>query len=253
MSDLGQLKADAARRAVLALNPSLQVQAVCERLTTENAAALTAMADVVVDAADSFAVTYILSDACRQQGIPLVSASVLGLKGYVGVFCGGGPSYRAVFPDMPRVAGSCASAGVLGTAVGVMGTLQAHLVLALLLRWQPSPLGRLLSFDFRTLHTGGFSFAGAQEHEGEALSFIAPAQVQKDDVVIDLRSLSEAPQAAFPGALRLEVESLESAPPPLPQAQRIVVCCRSGVRAWRAARSLQRHGHARIALLALGE
>ena len=172
---------------------------------------------------DSFAVTYILSDACREARVPLVSASVLGLKGYVGVFCGGAPSYRAVFPDMPRAAGSCASAGVLGSAVGVMGTLQAHMVLALLLQWQPSPLARLLSFDFRTLYAGGFSFAAAREPDGDALTFIAPTQVQSDDVVIDLRSLTEAPQSAFPGALRMAVESLETEPPSLPQSQRIVV------------------------------
>ena len=31
------------------------------------------------------------------------------------------PSYRAVFPELPRAAGSCAASGVLGTAVGVLG------------------------------------------------------------------------------------------------------------------------------------
>jgi rhodanese-related sulfurtransferase len=33
----------------------------------------------------------------------------------------------------------------------------------------------------------------------------------------------------------------------------VVLCCRSGVRAWRAARALQRHGYDNLALLALGE
>jgi rhodanese-related sulfurtransferase len=32
-----------------------------------------------------------------------------------------------------------------------------------------------------------------------------------------------------------------------------VLCCRSGVRAWRAARALQNQGHANVALIALGE
>src|SRR5256885_16524332 len=68
-----------------------------------------------------------------------------------------------------RAAGSCAEAGVLGTAVGVMGTLQAHLALAVLLKWQPTPLGRLISVDFRTLHLGGFSFADAREPAGTAI------------------------------------------------------------------------------------
>jgi len=156
MTDLGRPKVQAARTALLEANPEVRIDALEERLGPANAAPLAALADVVIDAADSFAVTYVLSDGCRRANTPLVSASVLGLSGYVGAFCGGAPSYRAVFPEMPRAAGSCAEAGVLGTAVGVMGTLQAHLALALLLKWQPTPLGRLISVDFRTLHVGDF-------------------------------------------------------------------------------------------------
>ena len=114
----------------------VQIDAICERLTPTNAARLIAAVDLVVDAADSFAVTYITSDVCQHANKPLISASVLGLSGYLGAFCGGAPSYRAVFPEMPRQAGSCEQSGVLGTAVGVMGTLQAHMVLALLLDLQ---------------------------------------------------------------------------------------------------------------------
>jgi molybdopterin/thiamine biosynthesis adenylyltransferase/rhodanese-related sulfurtransferase len=252
MSDVGQLKVQAARAALLALNPALTIEAHAERLTAANAAACT-QASVVVDAADSFAVTYVLSDACRDAGIPLVSASVVGLAGYVGAFCGTAPSYRAVFPEMPRTAANCASAGVLGSAVGVIGTLQAHLVLALLLEWQPPVLGRLLSIDFRTLHVGGFGFGGAAEPAGESLVFIAPAQVNAADIVIDLRSLAETPVSPFAAALRVAVETVEQAQLALPRGPRIVLCCRSGVRAWRAARALQRQGHVNLALVAVGE
>jgi molybdopterin/thiamine biosynthesis adenylyltransferase/rhodanese-related sulfurtransferase len=253
MSDIGQPKVHAARAALAAMNPATRIEALCERLSSVNAAPLIGKADVVIDAADSFAVTYLLSDTCLRAGKPLVSASVLGLSGYVGVFCGGAPSYRAVFPELPRAAGSCAESGVLGTAVGVMGTLQAHLTLALLINWQPPVAGRLLSVDFRTLHLGGFSFARAGEPLGEPIPFIAPAEVSGSDVVIDLRSTSETPVSPFPAALRLGVEALESAQLQLPTEQRIVLCCRSGLRAWRAAQALRNQGHAKLALLALGE
>ena len=253
MNDLGALKVEAAAAALGALNPQVSVTALAQRLTADNAPGLVSQADVILDAADSFAVTYVLSDTCQEAGKALVSASVLGLSGYVGAFCAGAPSYRAVFPELPRAAGSCAHSGVLGTAVGVMGTLQAHLTLALLLRLEPSPLGRLLSVDFNSLRVGGFSFSGATEPHGAPLRFIGPRQVAADDVVIDLRSVSEAAQPAFPGALRLELESLEHAAPQVPPAARVVLCCRSGVRAWRAARVLQKHGHANVALVALGE
>ncbi|HUL17682.1 MAG TPA: HesA/MoeB/ThiF family protein [Steroidobacteraceae bacterium] len=252
MDDLGAPKAQAARAALLALNPQVNVTARCERLTPANVAAGVAGVTIAVDAADSLALTYMLSDACRAAGIPLVSAQVLGLAGYVGVFCGGAPSYRAVFPEMPLAAGSCAQNGVLGTAVGVMGTLQAHLTLALLLGLTPSPLGRLISIDFQALHFGGFGFCGASEPAG-SLTFIAVADLNAHDVLIDLRSVSEAPASPLAGALRLDVETLERTPPRLPAAARVVLCCRSGVRAWRAARALQRQGHENLALLALGE
>ena len=253
MSDLGKPKAHAARVALAALNPATDIESVCERLSSLNAARLVAAANVVIDAADSFAVTYLLSDTCQRAGKPLVSASVLGLSGYVGAFCGDAPSYRAVFPELPRNAGSCAESGVLGSAVGVMGTLQAHLALALLLEWQPSVAGRLLSVDFRTLHLGGFSFSGAVEPREPPIPFIAPAEVKGSDIVIDLRSTSEAPVSPFPAALRVGVEALEKAQVQLPSEPRIVLCCRSGLRAWRAAQALRNQGHANLALLALGE
>ena len=253
MSDLGLPKVEAARAALLALNPQVTVTTHGVRLDAGNAVPLTAAADVVLDATDSLAATYTLSDACHAAGLPLVAASVLGLAGYVGVFCGGAPSYRAVFPDMPAQAGSCAANGVLGSAVGVIGTLQAHLALALLLDLNPSPRGRLISFDFQSLHVGGFAFGGAVEPAQSALSFITAADVAATDVVIDLRSRSEAPRSPFPQALRLDVETIESEGAPVAPGTRVVLCCRSGIRAWRAARALERRGHADVALVALGE
>lgn len=253
ITDIGSLKVAAARAALLQLDPTVHIAAIAGRLLAGNAAGLIVDADLVVDAADSFAVTYILSDACQRAGRVLVSASVLGLKGYVGVFCGDAPSYRAVFPEMPRQAGSCAESGVLGTAVGVVGTLQAHLTLAVLLKLKPPVLGRLLSVDFRTLHVGDFSFLGAREPEGAAFCFIDPAEVTTSDLVIDLRSLIEAPRSPFAAALRTDVEALEGARVNLPPGPRVVLCCRTGVRAWRAARALHAQGHHNVALIALGE
>ena len=251
MSDLGRPKASAAVAALLERNPQVCLEAAVQRITPANASDWVSRADVIVDAADSLALTYMLSDACHHQGKALVSASVLGLAGYAGVFCGGAPSYRAVFPDMPTQAGSCAASGVLGTAVGVMGTLQAHLTLAHILALDPPVRGRLVSVDFRTLRFGGFSFAAASEPAAPQLRFIAREDVRAGDVIVDLRSVAEAPVSPFPTALRLGVEELRSAR--LPAGERLVLCCRSGVRAWRAARSLLSHEVRDVALVALGE
>lgn len=252
MSDIGSPKAQAARAALLRLNPTIAVEALAQRLTPANAAALVAGADVVVDAADSLAVTYTVSDACLQRHTPLISASAVGLTGYVGGFCGGAPSYRAVFPDMPTRAASCSSAGVLGSVVGTIGSLQAQCVLQLLLGIAPSPLGRLLSFDAGRLAFGGFYFHGASEPEDDALRFIDAGDVAPDDLVIDLRSLDEAPVSPLATALRFTPEHIDAFIDAHPPAdRRVVVCCHSGVRAWRVGRQLQSHGYANLALATL--
>jgi rhodanese-related sulfurtransferase len=131
------------------------------------------------------------------------------------------------------------------------------MTLAILLKLTPTVLGQLVSIDFRTLRFGGFSFASAAEPAGPALRFIAPEDVRPADLVVDLRSLAEAPASPFPGALRIDVEHVEKAglPGTCPShsASRVILCCRSGIRAWRAARALQRAGQADLALIALGD
>ena len=250
MADIGQSKAEVAARALVRFNPQVTVEPVVARLTPQNAEALVATADLVIDAADSFAVSYILSDACLAAAKPLVSASVIGMTGYAGAFCGGGPSYRAVFPDVSVDGGTCASVGVLGTAVAVLGSLQAHLALHLLLELEPSVLGRVVTFDARRLAFGGFAFAGSPEPE-RFVPFIAPSAVTADDLVVDLRSLEEAPQSPFAGAQRLDVDGIDTLKKPSP-SRRIVLCCRSGQRALAAADRLRDRGMVDLALVALG-
>ncbi len=248
MSDVGRPKVEAAREALRGFNPEVRLDAVAERLTPQNVAPLVATADLVVDAADSFAVTYMLSDACHAVGKPLVSASVIGLTGYAGAFCGGGPSYRAVFPEVSIDGGTCETVGVLGTAVAVLGGLQAHVALHLLLGLEPSPLGKVVTFDARRLAFGGFGFDGSPEPD-EALPFIAVDAVRPDDIVVDLRGLDEAPVSPFAGARRLVVDTIDE----LEKTDgRIVLACRSGQRSLMAADRLRARGMTNLALVALG-
>ena len=251
MADIGALKAQACRAILQRFNPGVEVEAVPERLTPQNASALVARADLVVDAADSFAVSYILSDACVAAAKPLVSASVIGMTGYAGAFCGGAPSYRAVFPDVSVDGGTCASVGVLGTAVAVLGSLQAHLALHLLLGLEPTVLGRVVTFDAKRFAFGGFGFEGSPEPEA-AVPFIAAAAVQADDLVVDLRGLDEAPVSPFAGARRLDVDHVEELVTQPPPSRRIVLCCRSGQRSLMAAERLRARGLGNLALVALG-
>lgn len=252
MKDLGRPKVQAAAMAVARLNPSVLLEARCEALTPANAPALVAAADVVLDCADSYAVSYTLSDACLAAGKPLISASALGMAGYVGGFCGdpengAAPSLRALFPDPPDSGQTCATAGVLGPVVGMLGCLQAQMTLRLLVGTTPSPLG-----EFTRLDNGRFTqfrFDGAPESPGPR--FIARQDIRAGDLVVDLRPKDEAPRKATPGALRMPGYGPIG---PLPEpGRRAVVACRSGLRSWRAAEALSRRWDGEITLLALGD
>lgn len=253
LSDLGRPKAEAAAASLAGLNPETEIRPVTARLDPLNAPGLLDGVTLALDCADSFAVSYILSDCCRDAGLPLISASALGLGGYVGGFCGGAPSLRAVFPDLPRRAASCATAGILGPVVGMLGAMEAQMALSVLLGLSPSPLGQLITLDAASWRIGGFRFDGAKEPLDRPLRFVAREEISTHDLAIDLRGPEEAPIPATPDAIRLLPEDLERLPDPMPPARRVVLCCRTGLRAWRAGRLLQARWPGEVALAALGD
>ncbi|WP_170360993.1 HesA/MoeB/ThiF family protein [Ruegeria arenilitoris] len=245
-SDCGRAKAKVAAERCRALNGDITVMAMNQALTNQNVLNFVRGSDIVLDCADSYAASYILSDTCLLQGKPLISASVLGLTGYVGGFCAGAPSLRAVFPDAPDSGASCATAGVLGPVVGVIGALQAQMALGVILGLDPSPLGQLVQFDARTLRSTLFRFDGAPE-PAHHFRFLSASQLTEDDVIIELRTRDEAPEPLHSRARRDIVESLKTEPN---KGKRLALCCSSGLRAWRAAEQIQLDWSGEIVLVA---
>ncbi len=247
-ADVGQPKSEMAKSHLGGLNADCNITARTAFLDPDLAADLVPNFDVVLDCADSFAASYILSDLCHTHRIPFITASVLGTAGYAGGFCGTAPSLRAVFPDLPNRAATCATAGVMGPVVGMIGALQAQMCLAQILGHAPSPLGQMVTLDMGTYRQSGFRFDTAPEPTGPQLHFISPAQIRATDHVIELRDKSEAPTPIHPRALRATAGHV----PAPARGQRTILACRSGLRAWNAARQLAPHG-GEVFLIASGD
>ncbi|WP_277966441.1 HesA/MoeB/ThiF family protein [Pantoea trifolii] len=245
--DIDQPKVLRAQQALQQRNPQVQIEALQQSLIASNVQQPLAGCDLVIDAADNFAVTYQLSDACMKAGIPLISASVLGRQGYVGGFCGGSPSYRAVFPRLPSSAANCNTAGVMGPAVATLGAMQAQMALSVLLELQPSPLGCLVNCDFVNWHFRQFRFDDAEEPE-HAVPFIDPSMLAADDCIVELRSCEEAPVSVAHHVERILPQAIAAWQPPA--QQRIVLVCASGIRAAQAANALAQRGFLQLAILA---
>jgi molybdopterin/thiamine biosynthesis adenylyltransferase len=133
--DVGVPKAESAAAKLRFLNPDVIVEPYRVRFDPTTAAGLVAGQDLVVDCSDSFATRYAVNAACCAAGVPLVEAGVIGSSGLVmAIRPGESACYRCAFPEPPPPgsAPSCAEAGVLGPAAGVIGSLQALEALKLL-------------------------------------------------------------------------------------------------------------------------
>ncbi len=250
---ISQPKAEAAKTILANLNPDVTITPHVTALDAGNVAQLCAGIDLVFDCADSFAATYVASDHCYENKISLVSASALSANGYVGGFCGGSPSVRAVFPDIPSNLATCATAGVMGPVVGILGAMQAQMGLSILLGLEPSPLGKLISFDGIKFSTSAFRFDDAPEPDGIAFPFIAVSDISTDDYVVELRGTDEVATPITENADRLIADDfLETRPMPVSETTTTVFVCRSGLRAWKAAKHLNRWWNGPIALVAAG-
>lgn len=126
--DVGMPKVHSAVTKLEFLNPEVIVDPYHVRLDDDNAAHLVAGHDLVVDCSDSFETRYAVNLACCDARIPLVQGGVTGFQGLVmSIVPHETACYRCAFPDAPPPGAvpTCAQAGILGPAAGVVGSLQA--------------------------------------------------------------------------------------------------------------------------------
>ncbi|MGE3066304.1 MAG: ThiF family adenylyltransferase [Hyphomicrobiaceae bacterium] len=177
LHDTGQVgapKVASAQDTIRRINPHVEVFAHEERLRASNALEIISRYDIVADGSDNFSTRYLVSDACYLAGRTLVFAAVGPFDGYISTFkphltSPEGtpyPTYRCLFPEAPppETVFNCAEVGVLGSVVGVIGTLQATEVLKEILGLGEGLAGRLLLWDALTARFEEIRFAWDPEN-----------------------------------------------------------------------------------------
>ncbi len=156
-ASVGTLKVESARETIARLNPHVAVETFDVRLDASNADEIISRFDIVTDGTDNFATRYLVSDACYFARRTLVHAAVGPFDGYLTTLKPFEktaedvpyPSYRCIFPEAPPpgMVPNCSEVGVLGSVVGVVGTLQATEVIKELAGVGEGLAGRLLLYD----------------------------------------------------------------------------------------------------------
>ena len=149
-AQIGKSKVASAAQQLLALNRSIEVDAVQVRCNADSVTPLLSDVDLIVDCSDNFSVRFLLNHETFQLKKPLVSAAAIRWEGQISVFdhrFADSPCYRCLYHDVEEQALSCSDSGVIAPLVGVMGSMQA-LEAVKLLTGSGVPLqGKLLLFD----------------------------------------------------------------------------------------------------------
>ncbi len=150
--DIGQPKAALAAAFVAERNPHVAVTSIAERITADNAEALLAGHDLILDGTDNFATRLLVSDTATKLAIPLLSAAAQQFQGQVALFRGR-PCYRCFVGDAFDAddCDTCAELGVLGALTATVGAVAALLAIRAIVGIGADGAGTLLLFDGTTL------------------------------------------------------------------------------------------------------
>ena len=152
-ADVGRLKVEAARDRLAGLASAIEIEPLAVRLDQGNAAALIEAYDLVADGTDNVLTRCVVHDAAMRARRPLVSGSVQGVDGQLTLYQAyegaPNPCLHCLFGGIGEAENlpSCAQAGVLGPAAGLLGSLMAIEVVKTLLGLGPGLSGTLLHVD----------------------------------------------------------------------------------------------------------
>lgn len=275
----GQLKVNSGRERLLALNPSIEVEAFSDCFNDQTAEKIAAGYDILVDCTDNFPTRYLINDLCVKTQRPDVYGAIYRFEGQVSVFDARfGPCYRCVFPDPPppELAPSCSDAGVFGVLPGVIGTLQATEVIKLALNIGQPLYGKILIYDalsatFQTIKIPKQTSCKICGDHPELLSAESDLHFCADDnfalsademisaqelnqlllgenppLLIDVRNVVEQQVSRIPGAVLIPLNELGEKLPDTDRDRMIVVFCRTGRRSARAVLQLKALGFKQV-------
>lgn len=125
--DKGKPKVESAAEKMRRINPDVKVITYDCFITEDNAQDIISDYDFIIDCTDSFASKYLVNDACVMAGKPFCAGGVVKYGAQVMTHVPGTACYRCIFPEPPaeNEVETCSTVGVLGSVVGIMGSIQA--------------------------------------------------------------------------------------------------------------------------------
>ena len=125
----GLPKAIAAKTRLDKINSQIEIEAIVADVNHTNIGRLLSQVDCLVDGTDNFETRFLLNDAALKHRVPWVYGGCIGAEGQVlTIIPGQTPCLRCLMPEPPPPGSTptCESAGILGTIIGVVASMQAN-------------------------------------------------------------------------------------------------------------------------------
>ena len=151
---IGVPKVESAIRTLSALNPEIRLTGINRQLSGKELYSEVERANVVVDATDNFDIRFALNEACVRTRTPLISGAAIRMEGQVTVYradLDNSPCFRCLYSEEDEPEERCSETGVLGSVVGIIGSIQATEALKIIAGVGETLQSRLLLFDAMTV------------------------------------------------------------------------------------------------------
>ncbi len=147
---LGKPRVESGKRRLQELNPRMEVEAVPENVTEDNAAELVSKVDLVFDCAPLFSERFLMNRECVRQGKPLIDCAMYDLEGQITTIIPGETACLAcLYPEDPpawkREFPVFGAVSAMAAAIGAMEGIK------LVSGMGASLAGKLLYYDMRTM------------------------------------------------------------------------------------------------------
>jgi molybdopterin/thiamine biosynthesis adenylyltransferase len=147
---VGWPKADSGKHMLEGINPDIRIDSLVARLEGHALDEQVAQADLVLDCCDNFATRHAVNRAC----VKARKVSVYDLRR------DDAPCYHCLFPEHEGARELyCATTGVLGPLVGIIGSVQAAEAIKLLAGMGEPLVGRLLCLDALAMQWQSLDFS----------------------------------------------------------------------------------------------
>ena len=148
--NLSQTKTAVALENILTINSSILIQDHTDKMDQENATRMLEQADLAIDCLDNIHSRFVLQEAAKNAGIPMVSAAVAGYSGQITAVFPGDKGLELVYgpqESLTATRGAETTLGNLAFTVSLVASLECAEVIKILLNKNSDLRNHLLIVD----------------------------------------------------------------------------------------------------------